>query len=139
MAKKEIEKKEIEEILKNEVGDFIPTKELPSWDSFIKSKSLENALQQGIIYPKFRAYKNTVYLIKILSYPRAIESDKGLFHSIDVVKDNMKFTLNMNNSFKFQLKVLLERNKTDLQTLIDKGVPLHISQDDNGYWSIQLL
>jgi len=139
MAKKEIEKKEIEEILKNEVGDFIPTKELPSWDSFIKSKSLENALQHGIIYPKFRAYKNTVYLIKILSYPRAVESDKGLFHSIDVVKDNMKFTLNMNNSFKFQLKVLLERNKTDLQTLIDKGVPLHISQDDFGYWSIQLL
>ena len=45
----------------------------------------------------------------------------------------------MNESFKFQLKVLLERKKADIQDLVNRGVPLHISQDSNGFWSIQLL
>ena len=109
------------------------------WDSDIDLKSLEKALIAGIILPKFKAYKNTVYIVKLISKPKFVISDKGNFHTINLVKENMKFSLNMNNSFKFQLKLLLERNNTDLETLINKGVPLHISQDDNGYWSIQLL
>lgn len=151
MAKKET-KKEIEidldsdsetkeilkEILEKEIGDFVPQKNA-KWDSEIKEESLKNALKVGIIYPKFKAYRNTVYTIKLLEKPKAVISDKGNFHSILVMKDNMKFSLNMNNSFKFQLKLLLKRNNTDLETLINKGVPLHISQDSIGYWSIQLL
>lgn len=140
MAKKELEKKE-KEILKDEVGNFKPTKENTSWDKDIKQESIQTALKMGIILPKFRAYKNTVYTIKLIGFPKPVVSDKGkdTFHTINVSKDNMKFNLIMNNSFKFQLKVLLERNQTDLETLISKGVPLHISQDDNGYWSVQLL
>lgn len=140
MAKKELEKKE-KEILKNEIGDFKPTKKLPSWDTDIKQESIQTALKLGVIYPKFRAYKNTVYTIRLIGYPKPVISDKGkdTFFTINILKDNMKFNLIMNNSLKFQLKVLLVRNQTDLETLISKGVPLHISQDDKGYWSVQLL
>jgi len=115
------------------------TNNLPKWDKDIKVDSLKKAIDSNIIYPKFRAYKNTVYLIYIFELPKAIDSKKGVFHTIGIVKDNMKYMVNMNNSFKFQLKVLLERNKTDIETLIKKGVPLRISQDDLGYWNIQLL
>jgi len=128
------------ETLKNEVGIFIPGKKLIAWDDDIKLQSIENALKVGVILPKFRAYKNTVYTIKLIDKPKLVNSDKGnTFFTIDIIRDNMKFNLPMNNSFKFQLKVLLERNKTNLETLINRGVPLHISQDDSGYWSIQLL
>ena len=110
-----------------------------SWDFGIKPESLENALKIGIIYPKLKVYKNTVYCIRLLNEPRYVESDKGNFHTIDVEKDDMRFNLNMNESFKFQLKILLERNKINIQELVSRSVPLYISQDDNGYWSIQLL
>ena len=116
-----------------------PKNQLPAWDVGIKPESLANALKVGIIYPKFKVYKNTVYEIYLISEPKYVESEKGNFHTIDIEKDGMKFSLNMNESFKFQLKVLLERKKADIQDLVNRGVPLHISQDSNGFWSIQLL
>lgn len=109
----------------------------PQWFDGIKPESVESALKVGIIYPKFKAYKNTVYRIHLLSEPKYVDNEKGKFFTIDIEKDDMKFSLNMNESFKFQLFTLLKRNKTDLETLIEKGVPLYISQDDSGFWSVQ--
>jgi len=115
------------------------TKIEPQWFDGIKADSVENALKVGIIYPKFKAYKNTVYTIHLINEPKYVDNEKGKFWTVDIEKDNMKFTLNMNESFKFQLFTLLKRHKAKLETLIQKGVPLHISQNDEGYWSVQLL
>lgn len=117
--------------------DKAKTKE-PHWTDGIKQESIENAIKVGIIYPKFKAYKNTVYLIHLISEPKYVDNEKGKFFTIDIEKDNMKFTLNMNESFKFQLKKLLTEKNCELKDLLNK-VPLHISQDDFGFWSIQLL
>lgn len=110
----------------------------PHWTDGIKQESIENAIKVGVIYPKFKVYKNTVYLIHLISEPKYVDNEKGKFWTIDIEKDNMKFTLNMNESFKFQLKKLLTEKKCELKDLLNK-VPLHISQDYSGFWSIQLL
>lgn len=129
--------KELVESLKEVKESFEKVNQL--WDSDINLESLKKAIDSNIIYPKFKPYKNTVYLVYIFEQPKLIMSEKGNFHIIGITKDNMKFTINMNNSFKFQLKVLLERNQIDVQTLIKNSIPLRISKDDLGYWSIQLL
>lgn len=115
--------------------------DIPLWSDGLKQESIQNALKVGVIYPKFKAYKNTPYEIFLLSEPKYVDNEKveKPFFTIDIEKDGMKYTLNMNESFKFQLKVLLERNKAELSDLIKKGIPLRIAQDDEGYWSIQLL
>lgn len=110
----------------------------PHWTDGINQESIEKAIKVGVIYPKFKSYKNTVYLIHLISEPKLVDNEKGKFWTIDIEKDNMKFTLNMNESFKFQLKKLLTEKKAELKDLLNK-VPLHISQDDSGFWSIQLL
>ena len=129
--------KELVESLKEVKESFEKVNQL--WDFDINLESLKKAIDSNIIYPKFKPYKNTVYLVYIFEQPKLIMSEKGNFHIIGITKDNMKFTINMNNSFKFQLKVLLERNQIDVQTLIKNSIPLRISKDDLGYWSIQLL
>lgn len=111
----------------------------PMWFDGIKPESVESALKIGIIYPKFKAYKNTVYTIYLLSEPKYIDNEKGQFFTIDIEKDGMKFSLNMNESFKFQLFTLMKRKKAELQDFIKNAVPLHISKDDDGFWIIQLL
>lgn len=110
----------------------------PHWTDGIKIESVQNAIKIGVVYPKFKAYKDTVYLIHLISEPKLVDNEKGKFWTIDIEKDNMKFTLNMNESFKFQLFKLLTEKNCSLKDLLNK-VPLHIAQDSNGYWSIQLL
>ena len=134
MVKKESQtSKETKEVISVD----IKAKKEPKWNDNIKSESLEKALKAGIILPQFKPYKNTVYTIILLSEPKFVDNEKGKFHVIDIEKDNMKYTLNMNESFKFQLALLLKRNEADLSTLIKGNVPLHISKDENGYFSIQ--
>jgi len=111
----------------------------PNWNDNIKQESLDNALKVGIIYPKFKPYKNTVYMITLISEPKYVDNEKGKFHTIDIERDNMKYSLNMNESFKFQLALFLKRNKCKLQDLIQRGVPLHVSKDDSGFFTIQKL
>ena len=111
----------------------------PNWNDNIKQESLNNALKVGIIYPKFKPYKNTVYVIILISKPKYVDNEKGKFHTINIERDNMKYSLNMNESFKFQLALFLKRNECTLDDLINRGVPLHVSKDDSGFFTIQKL
>jgi len=111
----------------------------PNWNDNIKQESLDNALKIGVIYPKFKPYKNTVYTIILISEPKYVDNEKGKFHTIDIERDNMKYSLNMNESFKFQLALFLKRNKCKLQDLIQRSVALHVSKDDSGFYTIQKL
>lgn len=111
--------------------------EIPNWYDNIKQESLDNALKIGVILPQFKPYKNTVYTIILTSEPKYVNNEKGKFHSINIERDNMKYSLNMNGSFKFQLKLFLIRNKYTLKELIQMCVPLHISKDDFGFFTIQ--
>lgn len=149
-GKKKVEIKKTESELELETSEVIESKKLketnksketiiPNWFDNIKPESLENALKVGIILPRFKPYKNTVYEIYLISEPKYVDNEKGKFHTIDIERDNMKYSLNMNESFKFQLKLFLIRNKCTLQDLIQRNVPLRVSKDDSGFFTIQKL
>ena len=110
----------------------------PAWDSDIKMESVQKSLKAGIILPQFKPYANTVYEIEFISEPRWIDNEKGKFHRINIKKGGMKYSMSMNASLKFGIKVLQEFAK--LKTFKDLlGIPFKVCKNDDGFYSIQTL
>jgi len=117
-------------------SDIVNSKEiLSNWSADIKKDSIKKALEAGVIFPNFKPYKNTVYKVKIISQPREVIHNDNKFFVIDIEKDGMKFSMNMNNSFRFQLALILERYKLTIAELIGKHIL--ITKDDIGYFNLQ--
>ena len=106
------------------------------WLSDIKQESIDKALELGIIFPSFKPYKNTVYTVRMLSKPRLVDNEKGKFFVMDIERDGMRFSMNLNNSFRFQLATLLKRHNLVIDQAI--GSFILISKDDKGFFSVQL-
>jgi len=57
------------------------------------------------ILPSFKPRKNTVYSIKLLTYPKEVTSGKMNFYTVEILKDGMKFSMIVNNSFRYHLQL----------------------------------
>jgi hypothetical protein len=115
--------------------ESITPKETPEWLKQFKTESLENAVKEDIL-PTWKPYTNTVHKVKLLSEPKLVEipGKKG-FYSINIERDGMKFNMNLNKSFLFQLGVIMKKNKLD--SIIGKEIVL--TKNTEGYFSLQLL
>lgn len=117
---------------KTEIKDVIP-----KWDDF-KPESIKRVIESGVILPEFKPYANTVYQIELRSEPKYIKHEKGNFFTVDITKNGMKYQMKANGSFRFGLKLILERNNLEsIKNLF--GVPLNISKNSDGLISVQLL
>ena len=84
------------------------------------------------ILPSFKPRKNTVYSIKLLTYPKEVSTGKISFYTVKILRDGMKLTMVVNNSFRYHL-TRLYKQQGDLL-----GKILLINKNDDGYFSIQL-
>lgn len=110
--------------------------DMDDWKFDIKESSIKRALDAGVIYPNLKCYANTVYRIRMTSLPIKVITDKGEFWKISLKRDGMNYQLPLNNSFRFQLALLMERERLTSEQLLAKD--LLIAKDDKGYFSIQL-
>ncbi len=84
-----------------------------------------------LTYPK-EVRKNTVYSIKLLTYPKEVTSGKMNFYTVEILKDGMKFSMIVNNSFRYHLTRLYKKHGDLL------GKSILINKNDDGYFSLQL-
>ncbi len=84
------------------------------------------------ILPSFKPRKNTVYSIKLLTYPKEVTSGKMNFYTVEILKDGMKFSMIVNNSFRYHLTRLYKKHGDLL------GKSILINKNDDGYFSLQL-
>lgn len=83
--------------------------DISKWDTDIDLEAVSNSLNAGIILPRLKPELNKVYEVKIISDIKSFESDFGTTFSIDIAYNKMDMSLIIPKSFRFQLKVGMER------------------------------
>ena len=96
------------------------------WKSDLKAESIQKSLEAGEILPRLIPELNQVYSVTVLNsepIPKVFDSEYGKTYALDVEYQDLKHSLIIPKSFRFQLAVAMERlGIASLSDLIGKVI-----------------